>query len=206
MLDGQSPRLAADGGKHDSRLDVALAKKNRIATGIRNPRHDSHPPVEILAHARGIEGLGSSRSEEESGREPKGNDDCESGYNSAGIHELSLSSAAELISISPSREFRTKWLSNTNELESLAQSREADLVGGDAMLGSAICALTFLDCFPPLLNRREVPPFALPADYPQSPLRRIECESAANRKMLYRLVSAEIGFAEETGGIHARVI
>jgi len=62
-----------------------------------------------------------------------------------------------------------------------------------------IRALTFLDCFPTLFDWSEVPPLAFSADNPQASLSCIERETPADRKMFYRLVSAEICLAEETG-------
>jgi hypothetical protein len=51
--------------------------------------------------------------------------------------------------------------------------------------------LAFLDRFPSLFERSEVPASALLANGPQSSLRAIKSEATANGKMFYRLVLSE---------------
>jgi hypothetical protein len=202
MLERQSPWFTTDRGKHDCRLDVALSKKYRLATGIRNPCQYAHSSLEVNAQVQEGNGVEPGCTKENASHWPEWNQDRDAGNNRPGLHQLLPASSTELIPVTPGGELRTERLSNTNELDSFAQSCQANLIGGSAKLGAAVCALTFFDCFPPLLDWREVPSLTLTADDPQPALRRVECETTADRKMLYGLVSAEIRLAEETGRIH----
>jgi hypothetical protein len=99
-----------------------LAKKNRIATGVRNPRHDAHSPVEVHAQVRDVEDVHSNRAEAEAGGDAQRKDDSGASDERAGLHELSISSSAELIAVTPGSEFRTLWLPDSYQLKSFPDS------------------------------------------------------------------------------------
>src|SRR5690348_4147251 len=80
--------------------------------------------------------------------------------------------------------------------------RERDVVGGDAQAGAAEETLAAVDRLPSLLERREVPARAPRADDPEPPLRRIERQPPSYRAGGDVIVGAEVGVAEEAGGVH----
>ena len=97
---------------------------------------------------------------------------------------------------------RTGRRSSAHQIRSVGDSSETDVLRRDAKRRSAKKAFRFLHRFPPLFERRQIPPAAMGADYPEPALRRVECETPANRKMLQRLIAAERARAEHAGAVH----
>src|SRR5262249_8370137 len=77
--------------------------------------------------------------------------------------------------------------------------------GRDAPSRVAVQPLGFLNCLPPLLERRQVPPLAVATDDPQTTLCSIEREAPPHGERLERLVAAQVLLAEETGRVHGSV-
>jgi hypothetical protein len=113
--------------------------------------------------------------------------------------------ATELGAVAPRRKLRAKGRPDAHQLEPLTQPRQADVVGGGAQSRPAIETLALVDRLPALLERREIPSPATRTDDPQSALRRVEGEPAADREPLDGLVDAEIGLAEEAVVVHRRL-
>jgi len=131
-----------------------------------------------------------------------GNDGAKCREPRAGDDDLSLSSPPELIPIPPRRELRPQRLADPYELCTVTKSSEPDLVRRGAEARAAVQTLCVLDRLPSLFERREVPPFAGWAYDPKPSLRRVERETAANGKVLDRLVRPERTIAEETRSVH----
>jgi hypothetical protein len=106
--------------------------------------------VENEAQVRDVEDVHSNGAEAEASGETQREDDRGAGDGRAGLHELSVASSAELIAVAPRREFRSLWLSDSYQLESVSNSTQPDMVGRDSKLGCSELALAFFDCFPPL--------------------------------------------------------
>ncbi len=206
MDDAQTPRLSSPRRQHCGILHLSSSHLKEIPLRSRQPRDNLSLPVHRHADVHGLNRVehGSRKGGTQDWTEERQRGGARRG--SAPLDDCTAPAPSELISVTPRREFRAQRLANTNELETFAQTRQADLVGGDAQFGPAIRALTLLDCFPPLLDRSEVPSLAFPADYPQPSLCSIERESPTNGEMLDRLVCTEVGFAEETGRIHLPLI
>src|SRR5207248_7944353 len=96
--------------------------------------------------------------------------------------------SSELVPISPRRELRPQRTPDTHQLEALGRPRQADVVRGHSETSLAKASLTRLNRFPPLLERREVPPLALSAHNPQPPIRHIERQPPSDRKGLDHLI------------------
>src|SRR6185503_7128218 len=75
---------------------------------------------------------------------------------------------SELIAVSPRRHFRPLRRADPDESQSLAQLREPNVLRRHPQLRLGEQALALLDRFPPLLERREVPPLARLAHDPQA--------------------------------------
>jgi hypothetical protein len=115
-------------------------------------------------------------------------------------------SRAKPLAVAPRRELGAQRLPDANEVEPLSQGGEADVVGGNAQRRSPECPFALLDRLPALLDRREVPVATLCAHRPQPPSGRIERQPSADGKVLDDVVRAELGVAEEAGGVHGRII
>jgi hypothetical protein len=97
----------------------------------------------------------------------------------------------EISAVAPRCKLGSQRLADSYQIRSFADSRESNLISRAAKNRSAKLTLAFLDCFPSLFERREVPSAAPRANRPQSSLRRIEREPAADREMFYRLILTE---------------
>lgn len=118
---------------------------------------------------------------------------------------MSSSSPAELIPITPRRHLGSKRRADPYQLESFAHAREADLIGGHPQTCLLEGALAFLDSFPALLERGEIPSFATTANHPEAPLGAVEGKAPTHREVLDHLVRAERSLAEKAGGVHAAI-
>lgn len=192
MRYSQPPRLSTTRRQHQSVLRLLPPDQQGSPVCSGEPRDNSVLPEHADGAIHGLKHIPPGTCEGDAEQRAKRRNRHNAHGDGSPLDDFAPPSPPELISVSPRREFRAKWLSNTNQLEAFAQAGEADLIGGNAELGPAIRALTLLDRFPTLLDRSEVPPLALPADHPEPSLCRIESESPANGKMLYRLISAEI--------------
>src|SRR5437762_3355255 len=105
---------------------------------------------------------------------------------------MPVAAAAELIAIAPCRHLGPQGASDPHQHQSFAQLGEPDVVGRHAKASLRKQALGFFDRLPALLEWREVPALALPADNPKPPLRCVERETSADRKMLDDFVATEI--------------
>ena len=143
---------------------------------------------------------GAQEAEHRSGHDDRAGDE----HRRAADQVLPAAAASELVAIAPRRHLRTLRITDAHELEPFLEPRETDLVGGHAQPGGAEGALALLDRLPALLERREVPPLALPAHDPEPALRRVEREPSPHRKVLDRLVAAECAAAEQAGAVHVR--
>ena len=93
-------------------------------------------------------------------------------------------SPVEPSAVPPRGEFGTQGRADTHELESVAQSREANIVRGDAQGCRTIGPLALIDCVPAFIDRREIPPGTSLTHHPEAALLGVEGESATNRKGL----------------------
>jgi hypothetical protein len=96
--------------------------------------------------------------------------------------------ASELIAVSPGRQLRPLRLADPNERRSFAQPSHADIVSGHAQPAGAKRPFTLLDRLPSFVERHEIPALAYAADHPQPSLGPIEGQTAADGKVLDRLV------------------
>src|SRR5262249_10350045 len=84
----------------------------------------------------------------------------------SGIRFLRLESR-ESRAVTPRRDLGQQRGPDADELEAAAKAREPDVVGRHSEPRAAEQSLGFVDRFPPLLERREVPAPATRADHPQ---------------------------------------
>jgi hypothetical protein len=110
--------------------------------------------------------------------------------------------ASELGPVSPGGELGSERSPDAHQLEALAQSRESQLPRGHPCSDQAEEPFAVLHHLPALLERREVPAAALPADHPQAALGRIEREAATDGEGFHDLVAAEVAGAEGAVGPH----
>ncbi len=111
--------------------------------------------------------------------------------------------ARESRAVAPRRDLREQRGSDAHELEPSAKAREPDVVGRHPQTRAAEETLAFVDRLPAFLERREIPPPAPRADHPQPSLLRVVRQPAADGKRRQKVIRAEVGVAEETGGVHA---
>src|ERR1041385_636309 len=117
---------------------------------------------------------------------------------SARDEHLAPPTATELITVAPRGELRAQRLTDADELCPVAQLGEPNVLRRHPAPRVPIEALGVFDRLPSLLERRQVPAFALSAHDPKPALRRVERQTAPDRKRLERLVGAERLVAEET--------
>src|SRR5262249_24965065 len=110
--------------------------------------------------------------------------------------------AREPGAVAPRGDLGQKRRSDAHELEAAAKASESDVVGRHAEPRAAEQMLRLVDCFPALLERREVPAATASAHHPQSALLRIERHAAADREGRQMVVRAEVRVAEKAAGIH----
>ena len=76
------------------------------------------------------------------------------------------SAFAELIAVAPRRVLRPHRLTDPDQLGVIAQTRQADVLRGYALLHISENSLGLLDRFPPLIERSEIPALTRPAYHP----------------------------------------
>src|SRR5205085_12579205 len=94
---------------------------------------------------------------------------------------------------------------DSNELEIVGKPGEPDVAGRISQVGAAESALAFVDDFPALLDRDEVPPRTAGTHGPYTCLLGIERHASSDRKGLEDLVPAERRVAEGAGAVHGSV-
>ncbi len=130
-------------------------------------------------------------------------DQCADRRDAAADHQhLSSPPPSELIAVSPGRKFGPQRLADPHERRSVAHLGQAYVVGRQAAARIGEQLLGRFDRFPALLERRQIPAFAVRADDPQPPALGVERQALADRKRLERLIGAERLVAKQTGGIH----
>ena len=118
------------------------------------------------------------------------------------VQDLPLSSPPELVTVAPRRELGAHGLADPHERQPFGVPRQADVVGRNANPRVPEDALAVLDRLPALLQRRQVPAFAFPADHPEAPPGGIEGEPAADGEGLDDLVGSQGFPAEHAGFVH----
>src|SRR5262245_35685681 len=67
--------------------------------------------------------------------------------------QLTLAPSAELVSVTPRRVLRPERLADPDQLRTIAQAREPDVLRRNTLFGIAEKSLRLLDCLPPFLER-----------------------------------------------------
>jgi len=173
---------------HDSRGDQIVAERD-TERGDVHERQQNHRPERY--RQRGDRRAGERKCAETD----RG---CRTGNDRGAV----LESAAKNRSVPPGGEFGPERLADANELCSVAQPRESDIVRLGAEFLRAEQALTLFDRLPSLVERREIPPAACDAHDPEAAVVRIERETPADRERLDAVVLAERVMAMEARGVH----
>src|SRR5687768_17170906 len=202
MRDMQLPRPDVGRAHQPSVVQVSTSDDRRLVDAGQLEAHAN--PSRLIQVVQRVRSLPKApRAPRDDSRRRAGDHYSHDGsYTQTAVDEMLAPSAAELISISPRRELRALGLPNSHQLEPLAQSSKADVVGRHPQSGPRVGSLALLDRFPSLLERRQVPALAHPTDDPQTPFRGVVGEPAADWEVLERLVTTEIVITEEAGGVH----
>ncbi len=118
------------------------------------------------------------------------------------VQQSPLASSPELIAVPPGSELVPERSAHPDELKALGEPREPDIVRRRSETRVVEPPLARLDRLPARIQRREVPPFAAPADDPQTAARGVERETSADRKLLDRLVRSQVVVAVDAGRVH----
>src|SRR5262249_12789582 len=110
--------------------------------------------------------------------------------------------ANEASAVAPRRDLRKQSRPDSNELETAAEAREADVVRRHAETRAAKQSFSVVDRLPSLLERREVPTATSRADHPEPATLGIEREPSADREGRQKVVRSQIVVAEQTTRIH----
>ncbi len=116
------------------------------------------------------------------------------------MDQPSLVSSLESLSVPPRREFGAEGISDPDQLETLGQPGETDVVGGHPDVGPAEVAFALLDRLPAILERGEVPPAAGTADHPEAAPGLVVGDAPTDREVFDLPVGGKGSAAEETGG------
>ncbi len=111
---------------------------------------------------------------------------------------VALATLAELPTVPPPRFFGQVGTADPDDLER-PMAEQGDIVGLVQEAGLVRDQLLqLLQRFPPVLERREIPPFARRADGPEPPLQRVEGDPSAVGEVLEGLVGGEGRRADQT--------
>src|SRR5215204_5390667 len=171
---------------------------------VRSDSCDDTARISLQCRASEVRNEPAESSDRCARRDTSGDDGADRADACTGDQHLTAAPPAELIAVAPRRELRAQRLTDANELRAVAKTSETDLIRRRAQPRASIQPLGVLDRLPPFLKWRQVPALACRTDDPQTSLRRVERESAADGEMLDRLVGSERTIAEKTRRVHRR--
>ena len=175
---------------------LAIELNGRFAFGTKLHESTAHlpdvEPVRDLVHQGEADTRGSSAN-----HDAPDNDSC-----AGPVQDRAPTPAPELVAVAPRSELGALGLADAHQRQSLRMAGETDVVGGDADAGVPEEALAVLDRFPALLQRREVPAFALHAHDPEAAADRVEGQPAPHWERLHHLIGTQRLVAEHARFVH----